>query len=310
MHIAKHTGLVHTLYQDKTPEGVARYDNLQELLNGMKSFVEQARETNPDETASLGDFLMDVALLTDADQDDGDDNKVSLMTIHAAKGLEFDHVFVVGLEEELFPSTMALQSRSDLEEERRLFYVALTRAKKSCSLSYALTRYKWGQLIQAEPSRFIEEINPDCVIMPSTQDAKPNPFAGGTDFSAQRQSWQQMGSSKASDAFNRMATKKTASQQPAVTPFKKKATPAPPVSPTGKQMKPVAQTPGSAASNDAPIASSGIAEGTKVWHEKFGKGKVLRIEGVAPNEKATVFFPNAGQKQLLLKFAKLERREG
>ena len=121
MHIAKHTGLVHTLYQDKTPEGVARYDNLQELLNGMKSFVEQAKESDPDAFASMGDFLMDVALLTDADQDDGDENKVSMMTIHAAKGLEFENVFIVGLEEELFPSSMALQSRADLEEERRLF---------------------------------------------------------------------------------------------------------------------------------------------------------------------------------------------
>lgn len=311
MHIAKHTGLVHTLYQDKTPEGVARYDNLQELLNGMKSFVEQARENAPDETAFLGDFLMDVALLTDADQDDGDDNKVSLMTIHAAKGLEFEHVFVVGLEEELFPSTMALQSRSDLEEERRLFYVALTRAKQSCSLSYALTRYKWGQLIQAEPSRFIEEINPDCVIMPSTQDAKPNPFAGGADFSAQRTSWQQMGQSNASDAFNRMATKKTASQQQPANPFKKKAaTPPPPVSTSGKRMKPVALAPPNPSSDPSPVASGGITEGAKVWHEKFGKGKVLRIEGASPNEKATVFFPSAGQKQLLLKFAKLERLEG
>ena len=254
---------------------------------------------------------MDVALLTDADQDDGDDNKVSLMTIHAAKGLEFEHVFVVGLEEELFPSTMALQSRSDLEEERRLFYVALTRAKQSCSLSYALTRYKWGQLIQAEPSRFIEEINPDCVIMPSTQDAKPNPFAGGADFSAQRTSWQQMGQSNASDAFNRMATKKTASQQQPANPFKKKAaTPPPPVSTSGKRMKPVALAPPNPSSDPSPVASGGITEGAKVWHEKFGKGKVLRIEGASPNEKATVFFPSAGQKQLLLKFAKLERLEG
>ena len=144
MHIAKHTGLVRTLYQDKTPEGVARYDNVQELLNGMKSFVDQAKETDPDAFASLGDFLLDVALLTDADQDDGDENKVSMMTIHAAKGLEFENVFIVGLEEELFPSSMALQSRADLEEERRLFYVALTRAKRTCALSYALTRYKWG----------------------------------------------------------------------------------------------------------------------------------------------------------------------
>ena len=310
MHIAKHTGLVHQLYQDKTPEGVARYDNMQELLNGMKSFVEQARESEPDNLPTMGDFLLDVALLTDADQDDGDDNKVSLMTIHAAKGLEFGHVHVVGLEEELFPSTMALQSRSELEEERRLFYVAVTRAKKTCALSYALTRYKWGQLIQAEPSRFIEEIDPDCVTMPSAQSNKPNPFVGGADFEQQRNHWKSMGTASPGAAFGRMAEKKKEAGKTNVNPFKKSPS-KPPVSSEGKPMKKVAdQANGPKAdgrlashSNDS---SHGLKEGTKVMHEKFGKGKVLRIEGSAPNEKATVFFPSAGQKQLLLKFAKLE----
>ena len=304
MHIAKHTGLVHTLYQDKTPEGVARYDNVQELLNGMKSFVDQAKETDPDAFASLGDFLLDVALLTDADQDDGDENKVSMMTIHAAKGLEFENVFIVGLEEELFPSSMALQSRADLEEERRLFYVALTRAKRTCALSYALTRYKWGQLIQAEPSRFIEEINSDCLIMPSAQQAKPTPFAGGTSFEAQRKNWQSMGSGSPSAAFDRMAAKKNATGAPAARPFKKKPA-QPPVSSSGKRMARVEPSESATtASSTGPV--EGIAEGVNVWHEKFGKGKVLRVEGASPNEKATVFFPKAGQKQLLLKFAKLE----
>ena len=304
MHIAKHTGLVHTLYQDKTPEGVARYDNVQELLNGMKSFVEQAKETDPDAFASLGDFLLDVALLTDADQDDGDENKVSMMTIHAAKGLEFENVFIVGLEEELFPSSMALQSRSDLEEERRLFYVALTRAKRTCALSYALTRYKWGQLIQAEPSRFIEEINSDCLIMPSAQQAKPTPFAGGASFEAQRKNWQSMGSGSPGAAFDRMAAKKKAPGAPSARPFKKKPA-QPPVSSSGKRMARVESSESAtAASSTGPV--EGIAQGVNVWHEKFGKGKVLRVEGASPNEKATVFFPKAGQKQLLLKFAKLE----
>ena len=304
MHIAKHTGLVHTLYQDKTPEGVARYDNAQELLNGMKSFVDQAKETAPDAFASLGDFLLDVALLTDADQDDGDENKVSMMTIHAAKGLEFENVFIVGLEEELFPSSMALQSRADLEEERRLFYVALTRAKRTCALSYALTRYKWGQLIQAEPSRFIEEINSDCLIMPSAQQAKPTPFAGGASFEAQRKNWQSMGSGSPSAAFDRMAAKKKATGAPAARLFKKKPA-QPPVSSSGKRMARVEPSESATtASSTGPV--EGIAEGVNVWHEKFGKGKVLRVEGASPNEKATVFFPKAGQKQLLLKFAKLE----
>ena len=270
----------------------------------MKSFVEQAKETDPDAFASLGDFLLDVALLTDADQDDGDENKVSMMTIHAAKGLEFENVFIVGLEEELFPSSMALQSRADLEEERRLFYVALTRAKRTCALSYALTRYKWGQLIQAEPSRFIEEINSDCLIMPSAQQAKPTPFAGGASFEAQRKNWQSMGSGNPGAAFDRMAAKKKATGAPPTHPFKKKPA-QPPVSSSGKRMARVDSTaPAPAASSAGPV--EGIAEGVNVWHEKFGKGKVLRVEGASPNEKATVFFPKAGQKQLLLKFAKLE----
>jgi DNA helicase-2/ATP-dependent DNA helicase PcrA len=248
----------------------------------------------------MGDFLLDVALLTDADQDDGDDNKVSLMTIHAAKGLEFEHVHIVGLEEELFPSTMALQSRSELEEERRLFYVAITRAKKTCALSYALTRYKWGQLIQAEPSRFIEEIDPACVKMPSAQASKPNPFAGGTDFEQQRNNWKSMGTASPGEAFGRMAEKKKDRSKASVNPFKKSSN-KPPVSSEGKPLTKVA-----ANQTTKSNSSHGLSEGTKVMHEKFGKGKVLRIEGSAPNEKATVFFPSAGQKQLLLKFAKLE----
>ena len=305
MHIAKHTGLVHTLYQDKTPEGVARYDNLQELLNGMKSFAEQARRDEPDAIPTLGDFLMDVALLTDADQDDGDTNKVSLMSIHAAKGLEFTHVHIVGLEENLFPSQMAMQSRADLEEERRLFYVALTRAKKSCSLSYALTRYKWGQLIQAEPSRFLDEINPDCVIMPSAQSAKPTPFSGGDGFEPSRNAWQSMASSNSSPqtAFERLSNK----GQPTTTSSPFKGTKSPPT-PKSVEGKPLTRLNDTASPSATPQANreEALQEGTNVMHERFGKGKVIRIEGEAPNQKATVFFPSSGQKQLLLKFAKLQ----
>ena len=130
-HIAQHTGLLRDLHKDKTPEGVARYENVEELLAGMKEFSDQVDPANPDAVNTMADFLVDVALLTDADQDDGDDNKVSMMTIHAAKGLEFPHVYIVGLEENLFPSQMALNTREELEEERRLFYVALTRAEKN-----------------------------------------------------------------------------------------------------------------------------------------------------------------------------------
>ena len=136
-----------------------RYDNIQELLNGIKGFVE-TQKTSEEQIVTLPDFLIDVALLTDADNDDPDDkNKVSLMTVHAAKGLEFQYVYVVGMEENLFPSQMALNTRSELEEERRLFYVAITRAEKKATLSFATSRYRWGQLVQCEMSRFIEEVD-------------------------------------------------------------------------------------------------------------------------------------------------------
>ena len=156
-HIAKASGLLKELYDDKTVEGLARYENVQELLNAIKEFVD-----NPDnEEKSLSAFLQSVSLLTTADEkeDDGDNDKVTLMTIHAAKGLEFKNVHIVGLEEDLFPSQMMLESRSDLEEERRLFYVAITRAEKRLTMSYAETRYHYGRLKMCEPSRFLMEID-------------------------------------------------------------------------------------------------------------------------------------------------------
>ena len=161
-HVTKTSGLIRELNKDGTPEGVTRMDNVQELLNGIKDFVEGQVEV-ADSTGSLAEFLEDVALATDLDGDKGDPNHVALMTIHLAKGLEFPHVFIVGMEEDLFPSAMSMNTRSELEEERRLFYVALTRAEKQAYLTYTLSRYRWGKLIDAEPSRFIEEIEEEYV---------------------------------------------------------------------------------------------------------------------------------------------------
>jgi DNA helicase-2/ATP-dependent DNA helicase PcrA len=252
-HISSSTGILKELYADKSPEGVSRYDNVQEVLNALKEFT----ETSAEDEGSLSDFLIDVALLTDADQDNEDDiNKVTLMTVHAAKGLEFPYVFIVGLEENLFPSQMAVSSRSDLEEERRLFYVALTRAKKRAFLSYSLSRYKWGSLNQCEPSRFIDELDAAYIEFPSE--------------------------SKPATSFNKEG-------------FRRRTSSAPPVR---RNLKPVANTP---TSSTPTLSSQGLSIGTEVEHGRFGKGKVLQLEG----EKATVFFPNVGQKQLLLKFAKL-----
>lgn len=267
-HIASHTNILRELNADKTPEGVSRYENIQELLNGIKEFSDQVDPANPSAIRTLPDFMVDVALLTDADKDDDDNNKVNLMTIHASKGLEFDYVYIVGLEENLFPSQMALHSREELEEERRLFYVAMTRAKKKAAMSYAITRYRYGQLIQGEPSRFIDEIDPAFVKTPTVSARQADPFK--RDFSTDYRNY--------------------AKQMPGA--------------PGSKTVTPVSQHSGTQTALSPDIAK--IVAGSEVEHARFGKGKVLKLEGNAPDLKAIVFFPKAGQKQLLLKFAKLK----
>jgi len=284
--IASESGLLKDLYTDRTPEGVARYDNIQELLNGMKEFSDREDPEHPEHINTLSDFLIDVALLTDADnEDESDEGKVSLMTIHAAKGLEFPYVNIVGLEENLFPSQLSLNDRADLEEERRLFYVALTRAEKRVILSYADTRYRWGQLQYCEPSRFIEEIDAQYLDMPSQEKQQPKGF----DFNSER-----------SGFFG-----KDAPRRRPFSPVSKPnvpsthAAPPPGFSRLNATTSPAIMDEGNYATPDQ------IQEGVEVQHEKFGKGKVLKVEGTAPDIKATIFFPSAGQKQLLLKFAKL-----
>lgn len=287
-HIAKSTGLMRELYADKTPEGLTRYENIQELLNGINEFTESDLPEFEGEKPKLPDFLVDVALLTDADQNDDDDDKVNLMTIHASKGLEFPHVYIVGLEENLFPSQMSLSERSELEEERRLFYVALTRAEQRATLTYAMSRYRYGTLNHSEPSRFIDEVDPQFLEVP---EELHNPYEeGGSDFGARP--WDGLGSSSPKKNFQRKQAK------PQHKPQHKSSRPAVP-----PNLKRVNKVPGS--SGEPATASGTIVAGTRVMHEKFGKGKVLNVEGNTPNEKATVFFPAVGQKQLLLKFAKL-----
>ncbi|NEN24524.1 UvrD-helicase domain-containing protein [Cryomorpha ignava] len=282
-HIAKSTGLLRELYADKTPEGLTRFENIQELLNGIKEFSESNLPEFNGEKPHLTDFLVDVALLTDADQNDDDDDKVSLMTIHASKGLEFPHVYIVGMEENLFPSQLSLSDRSELEEERRLFYVALTRAEKKTTLTYALSRYRYGTLNHSEPSRFIEEIDPQFIEAPEKLET---PFERDSGFGATP--WKGMGSSGDSRNFQRKEK------------YERPASPAPTVPPN---LKRVSQVPNISTAN--ATAAGTIVAGSQVVHAKFGKGKVLNVEGESPNEKATVFFPSVGQKQLLLKFAKL-----
>ncbi len=272
MHIAQHSGILKELYEDKSVEGLSRYENIQELLNGIKEFSE--REDL--EEKGLDVFMQDIALLTNDDNDkDPNADTVSLMTIHSSKGLEFPVVFIVGLEENLFPSQLSLNSRSELEEERRLFYVAVTRAEKKLFLSYATSRYRWGTLNNCEPSRFLDELNPACLDL----DFKPRfQQGGGDEFSSERVSWQRKETS--GDVFSK---------------------PKPKVMKT-TSILPKAHVP---TAGFAPSDTSGLQVGMEVEHERFGFGKVINLEGNKPDIKATIFFKELGQKQLLLKFAKL-----
>lgn len=265
-HIAKASGLLKELYDDKTVEGLNRYENVQELLNAMKEFV----ETPEVEDKTLGAFLQDIALLTDADNEDPTDNDfVSLMTIHASKGLEFKNVFIVGLEEDLFPSQMMLSSRADLEEERRLFYVAITRAQDNLYFSYALSRYRFGRLINCEPSRFIEEVDPNYIFV-NTRFGSREPKLGKSE---------QPPGFSSSFARNLMSNKKPVAKKPL------------------QYHKPSVDF--------KPSDTSKLGEGMKVEHPKFGFGKVRKLDTEGANKKAIVIFEDFGEKTLLLAFAKL-----
>jgi len=267
-HIANTSGLLKMLRDDETPESVSRVENIEELLNGIKEFSENAVELNDGDMSvkkSLGEFMQDVALLTDADNDkDEDQDKVTLMTIHASKGLEFPHVFVVGLEENLFPSIQSISTRSELEEERRLFYVAITRAMEHLTLSHAESRYRWGNFTITEPSRFLEEIDDELIDRPAKL------------------------------GLNRSSFKRRSEEEPK--PMLNK-----------RPLKPLTQrltsTPGT--SGSTPSQAGDILPGMEVEHANFGRGKVLEVEGEGPNKKASVMFHAVGKKQLLLRFAKL-----
>ncbi len=267
--IANSSGLLRLYREEETPEGISRVENIEELLNAIKEFVEKGAEKNEGDLAhqgTLDEFMQDVALLTDADKDDGDHDKVALMTVHAAKGLEFPHVFIVGLEENLFPSIQSISTRADLEEERRLFYVALTRAMQKVTLSHAESRYRWGQFTITEPSRFLEEIDEELIDKPKKAKVHPQHNFRGSQRSSTPKGMKKIGE---------RSTSKTPSTQSTEANFE---------------------------SSDPGAFQTGM----QVVHPKFGKGKVIAIEGQGPNKKATVFFNAIGKKNLLLRFAKLK----
>ncbi|MFS4481760.1 ATP-dependent helicase [Hyunsoonleella sp. 2307UL5-6] len=291
-HVTKSSGLIREFNKDGTPEGVIKMENIEELLNGMKDFVEGQIEI-ADATGSLAEFLEDVALATDMDKDKGDSDHVALMTIHLAKGLEFPYVFVVGLEEDLFPSAMSMNTRSELEEERRLFYVALTRAEKQAYLTYALSRYRWGKLIDAEPSRFIEEIDEQYLdIVTPIEERRYNPMLDASIFG-------DVEPNKVASP-NRIRFKPAKHYQPKKGATKKEAEKFQVSTP--KNLKPVSKT----TSGNSNLFDSKLAAGNIVKHIRFGKGEVLKIEGKGADTKAEIKFETGGNKKLLLRFAKLE----
>jgi DNA helicase-2/ATP-dependent DNA helicase PcrA len=283
-YIGRQTGIVQELFKDKTAEGISRYENIQELLNGIKEYtVAEKPEYEEDEVRPENDlaaYLQQISLLTDMD-DDKDENKdrVKLMTIHAAKGLEFTSVFIVGLEENLFPSIMAMNTREDLEEERRLFYVAVTRSKRFLTLSYALTRYKFGQLNYCDPSRFIEEIADSNKIF-FGQKEKPK--------AEQKPLFE-----------NDSNSKWYLSKQ-----YQKKEEPVVPKYEPPKHLTKIKAAAGHTASITTDLQQ--LQAGMKVLHEKFNQGKVLSVEGSGENKIATIFFEGVGNKKIMLKFAKLQ----
>ena len=287
MEVAKRSGLIKNLKDDQTPEGISRVENIQELMNSIQGFIEEQQQLE-DGNPSLSNFLENIALSTDQDKkEEGDEDKVSLMTIHLSKGLEFPVVHLVGLEENLFPSFMSSSTREELEEERRLFYVALTRAEKQAVFSYAVSRFQWGKITDAEPSRFLSEVDAKYLefINPVTESrfvnrsgVKSNIF-GDEDFESK-------------PFFKKKEPKKVIarSEEPQI---------------MSKNLKPISSA---KISNSSGNSSQDIEVGDKVRHDRFGVGEVVFLDGTDPeNIKAKVHFQREGEKNLILKFAKLTK---
>ncbi len=294
MHVAKQSGLLKNLYEDKTVEGIARYENIEELLNGIKEFSIDniVDEDGVVKARTLPEYMQDIALLTDADKEkDEDFDKVSLMTIHAAKGLEFKNIYVVGLEENLFPSQMSMNSRSELEEERRLFYVALTRAMKKLTLSFSTSRFKFGTMISCEPSRFLQEIEPQYLNIEGIL----NPgYSDPANRGYRQESPNKFYEKKYPSRNQKSANDKTEKLPPVVIP---------------KNFKPINRATAAPQNIDPNFIgddTSNMQVGQKVEHQRFGTGTVLTIEGTADSRKANIDFGPIGKKMIVLKFAKLK----
>lgn len=280
--VVRRSGIMADIYADHSPENMSRQENVQELLNGIQDFCNLRREEGRDAVA-LSDFLAEVSLATDQDSDDdGDDNRVTLMTVHASKGLEFRHVFVVGLEEELFPAAMAMGSARELEEERRLLYVAITRAEETCLLSYAASRYRNGKPTASPPSRFIRDIDPAYLILPDGAARSVERVSG---YTVPRYTAAASSGGEYHSPARRMADMADAPATPKWVRIDASASPSTP----------------SASSVPDP---DGLAVGVRIRHDRFGEGTVTDISGDGDNRKIAVSFDHVGQKHLLMKFAK------
>ena len=295
VQVGKHTNIVKELFSDKTSEGLARYENLQEILNSIKEWTESPSNADGElGDKTLGSYLQQITLLTDADDDKENTDVVKLMTIHAAKGLEFGCVFVAGIEEMLFPNAMSINTREELEEERRLFYVAITRAKHRLWLTYANTRYRFGQLVQNEPSRFIEEM-PEKYIDKSYAGGGARNNSGadwGTGFERMQRGFGFGDNSQTEKRYGASPNKKqeTGNKNPEYLPI----TP-----PSSKVVEHVPSI------DFLASDTSGLTAGQKVEHQKFGFGKVVKVEGSAHNPVATIDFKLNGEKKIMLNYAKL-----
>lgn len=280
MKVAVTSGILKTLKEDDTPEGISRVENIQELLNSLQGFVDEQRQLDEGDP-SLNFFLENIALTSDLDSGEEDDDKVSLMTIHLAKGLEFPVVFIVGLEENLFPSQMSLNTRQELEEERRLFYVALTRAEEKAYFTYATTRFRWGKIVDGEPSRFLEEISEkhlEVLNISFTNSIRNNSGLNSDIF--------------ADDFAPRYPKGPNPVYQKSKDPIK-----------SPQNLKPISNA---KLANPVGGSVANLKIGDHVLHDRFGKGTVVSIEGDPENAKALINFENEGDKKLLLKFAKLK----
>ena len=288
--IIRQSGIINDVCQDNSPENLSRKENIEELANGMGDFCAQRQEEG-NANITLSDFLSEVSLLTDQDSDkDGDDAKITLMTVHSAKGLEFKNVFVVGMEEELFPSGMAGDSPKALEEERRLFYVAITRAEDHCFLTYAKSRYRYGKMEFGNPSRFLKDIDVRFLKLP--QDAGLSRRIDENAMSFRRENRENISSGMYGKREERVRPRQEII--------------APTVPRNLKRVTPSMGTTSAASHLSAVAGGNTVQPGQLIEHERFGLGEVMKVEGEGDNAKATIRFKNAGDKQLLLRFARFK----